>query len=81
MKGLILGFSALTERIYLGRVSKRNHSQWRGEKLDITSNFIQVMLQKFKPGYETTVDVDGKPKYTVTVKEIKKARKQNEGEK
>jgi hypothetical protein len=36
----------------------------------MTSNFIQVMLQKFAPGFEHTITVGGKPKYTITVREI-----------
>ena len=65
-----LGYSPLTERIYIGTVNKKKPNEWSGKKIDMTSNFIQVLLQKFEPGTESTITVDGKPKYTITVREI-----------
>jgi hypothetical protein len=69
---LVLGFSPLTERVYLGKVNPKKKNEWSGDKKDITSNFIAVMLQKFEPNTETTLTVDGKKKYTVTVMPIEK---------
>lgn len=66
----VLGYSPLTEHIYLGKVNKKRPNEWLGEKRDMTSNFIQVLLQKFEPGTESTITVGGKPKYTITVREI-----------
>jgi len=65
-----LGYSPLTGKIYIGKVNKRRPNEWSGKKIDMTSNFIQVMLQKFEPGFEHTITVDGKPKYKITVREI-----------
>ena len=67
---LELGFSPMTERIYLGRTNPKKRHEWAGEKRDMTSNFIAVMLQKFEPNTETTLTVDGVKTYTITVKEI-----------
>lgn len=38
---LILGYSNITERIFLGKADK---GVWKDEKRDITSNFIDVLL-------------------------------------
>jgi hypothetical protein len=69
--GLVLGLSPITGTIYLGRLSKKNPNTWAGKKQDVTSNFIDVMLQKFEAGYEHDITVNGKVKFKVTVKEIK----------
>lgn len=70
MKNLILGYSPLTEKIYLGRLKKNKPNEWAGEKKDMTSNFISVLLQKFEPGTETEITVDGNPKYSIVVRAI-----------
>lgn len=67
---LVLGYSPLTERVYLGKVNKKKRNEWSGKKRDVTSNFIQVLLQKFTPGTDCTITVNGKPKYSVQIKEI-----------
>lgn len=67
---MTIGYSPLTEKVYLGNVSKKNPNQWVGNKEDITNIFIQVLLQKFEPGTESIIAVDGKNKYKITVTEI-----------
>ena len=82
-KRLSLGLSPITGRIYLGRINPKHSGFWVGEKRDVTSQFIEVMLQKFEPGYETTIEENGKPKYSVTVRKIKKPKakiKKEQGE-
>lgn len=64
---LQLGFSPLTEKIYLGKTKKSNPYEWAGEKTDVTNNFIQVMLQKFEPNTAQNISVDGKDKYRIIV--------------
>lgn len=59
-----LGLSPLTGRIYLGR-QKNGH--WIGEKRDVTSDFIQVMLQKFEPNTCSDITMDGEPKYKIVI--------------
>lgn len=66
---LHLGYSALTERIYLGR---QKGNSWSGEKRDVTSEFIQVMLQKFDPGTIQNISIDGQDRYRVLVVDIDK---------
>jgi len=61
---LLPGYSALTGRIYLGR---QKGNMFIGEKRDITSEFIQVMLQKFEPNTIQNISIDGKSKYRVLV--------------
>jgi len=64
-----LGYSALTGNIYLG---KQNGDHWVGEKRDVTSEFIQVMLHKFEPNSIQNISVDGHGKYRVLVVDIGK---------
>ena len=71
MSKLQLGYSPLTERIYLGKVNPKKPTEWVGEKRDVTSDFLQVMLQKFEPNTKTSITIEGKPKYEIIVKEIK----------
>ena len=61
---LHLGYSPLTEKIYLG---KQNGNYWVGEKRDVTNEFIQVMLHKFQPNMITGVTINGELTYNVLV--------------
>lgn len=67
---LELGYSPLTEKIYLGKTNPKKPNEWQGDKKDITNNFIQVMLQKFEPNTETDITVNGKPKFKIKVTEV-----------
>ena len=77
-----IGYSELTGKVYIGRskVERSGVRRWVGEKRDITSEFIGVMLQKFGPdtgsnGAETTITkADGTPEFVVRV-----VRATNEG--
>jgi hypothetical protein len=64
---LVLGYSPLTEEIYLGKTNPKKPNEWLGDKKNITNNFIQVMLQKFEPNTETTIKAGGEPKYKIIV--------------
>ena len=67
---LQIGYSPLSGNIYLGRTNPKKPNEWIGDKKDITNNFLQVLTQKFEPGTETDITVNGKPKYKVRVTEI-----------
>jgi hypothetical protein len=67
-----LGCSPLTGKVYIG---SHNGKEWGGRKTDITSEFIQVVLQKFPPGFTYTIAVDGVVKYGLTVTEIEETGK------
>jgi len=41
--------SPLTERIYIGTISKRDHSVWN-QKRDFTSNFLRALMEWTPPG-------------------------------
>lgn len=58
-----LGFSPLTNRVYLG---KQNKDQWVGDKRDVTSEFLQVMLQMFPIG-DHTISSNGKTVYKLKI--------------
>ena len=64
-----LGYSELTQRVYLGR---QNGNHFVGDKRDVTSEFIQIMLQKFSPNTSTGITVDGEKKYKIIVVDRKK---------
>ncbi len=66
---LHLGYSPLSEKIYLGK-HKGNH--WVGEKRDVTSEFIQVLLQKFEPNSTNNISVNGENRYRIIVVDIDK---------
>ena len=61
---LHLGHSPLTGNIYLG---KQRNNMWTGDKRDVTSEFITVMLQKFEPNTIQNISVDGENKHRVLV--------------
>lgn len=67
MSKLQLGFSPLTERIYLGRINSKKPNEWSGEKRDVTSDFIAVMLQKFEPKTIQAISINNVNKYRVLV--------------
>ena len=62
----VLGYSPLTGSIYLGQTSKNNPNVMDVER-DMTSNFVQVLTQKFEPGTITNITVNGENKYRVLV--------------
>lgn len=62
-----LGFSELTGRIYLGR---QNGNVWVGDKRDITSEFLQIMLQKFTPKSMSEITIEDKVAYKIIVANI-----------
>lgn len=67
---LSLGHSPLTGNIYLGKKNPKKPNQWQGQKKDVTSDFIQVMLQKFEPGYIHNIEEDGVIKYRIAVLDV-----------
>lgn len=66
---LQLGYSHLTERIYLGKKNVGGE-RWSGEKRDVTNEFIEIMLKKFDPNTTHTISLDGKPSLRVLVVDI-----------
>ncbi len=50
-----IGYSPLTESVYLGR-QNREKGMWIGEKEDITSDFINVVLQWVGDNESRTID-------------------------
>ena len=61
--------SAMTDRIYAGRVCKDGMT-WRDGKRDVTSDVLKAVVDLITPGHALTVSVDGKPAYEITVKAI-----------
>lgn len=52
-----IGYSPLTERIYLGR-QNRERGMWIGDKEDVTNDFLNICFQYFE---ENTIRNIGSP--------------------
>lgn len=61
-----LMYSELTSRIYWGTVNNKTGIARDGKK-DVTSEFIQVMLQKFPINFSQEIVADGEYKATVII--------------
>ncbi len=61
--------SAMTDRIYAGRVCKDGQT-WRAGKRDVTSDVLKAVVDLITPGHALTVSADGKPAYEITVKAL-----------
>lgn len=66
---LHLGCSPLIGNVYLG---KQNKDCWIGEPRDVTSEFIQVMQQKFNINTTQTIRINGNAAYRVIVVDMDK---------
>ena len=69
MKNLRIATAALSGRIFAGRVNKAGDIFLDG-KIDVTSDVLKAVIDKVTPGYIATVEVDGKPKYEIEVREV-----------
>lgn len=69
MKNLRIATAALTGHIYAGRVNKAGNCFLDG-KVDVTSDCLKAVIDKVTPGHVVTVEVDGKPKYEIEVREV-----------
>lgn len=73
-----IGYSELTGSVYMGRsVQSGKFRRWTGEKRDITSEFIGIILQKFGPeagqaGAKTEIVCGGAPEFEITIKRIER---------
>ena len=68
-----IGYSELSEKVYLGKSKNvSGHSEWVGEKKDITSRFLQVMEQKFPINTTQNISIGGINKYRVIVVDMEK---------
>ena len=57
---LKIGYSPMTRKVYLGL---QRPNTWVGHKMDITSDFIQVMEQKFPINTSQSISVEGENKF------------------
>ena len=69
MSKIRIATSALTKRVYLGKVSK-DGLDFIGNPTDVTSDVIKAIIDKVGVGGTDVVHVDGKPKYEISVKEV-----------
>jgi len=67
-----IGVSPLTDRIYIGTVSKKDPTLWLS-KVDATSQFIANLLTWAEPGTVRTVVGNDGSEFEITVKRTKPA--------
>lgn len=60
--------SALSDTIYAGRI-KSNGFEWKGEKHDVTNDFLAAVITRWA-GYEETITAGDKV-YKIRVEEVK----------
>jgi hypothetical protein len=70
MSNLRLAVAALTEKVYVGRLTK-DGTCFRDDKQDITSDFLKAVIDKFSGGGEITSS-DGS-KYVIAVRKVRAA--------
>ena len=67
MKNLDIGYSELSEKVYIGEyVKKGTLNEWKNKK-DITGRFLQVMEQKFPINTTQLIRINGENKYRILV--------------
>jgi hypothetical protein len=64
-----LGVTALSRRIFAGYPNKAGDG-FRGERHDVTGDVLKTIAEYIGMDHEETVNIDGKPAYTITVKKI-----------
>lgn len=67
LEKLTMGYSPLTERIFVGVASKPGI--WKG-KVDLTNEFLACVIAKW--GNQTETITDGENSWQITVKKINK---------
>lgn len=65
--GIRVAKSAMTDRIFAGRVLKDGMT-WGAGKTDVTSDVLKAVVDLITPGHTLTVSVNGQPAYEITVK-------------
>ncbi len=66
----MIGYSPLTENIYLGKVNTEKR-MWVGEKKDITQNFIDTMFNYVEPNTTRTIKTGKEENIFMNVKKDK----------
>lgn len=64
-----LGMAALSNSVFAGYLCKDGRT-WKQNKHDVTSDFLRTVIEYVGVGQSLEVNVGGKPKYKITVKEI-----------
>ena len=68
-----IGYSPLTEKVYLGKQNKKK-GMWVGDKIDITSEFLEVSSQFFEENTIRTLKCsNGKSNLIINIKEDKES--------
>ena len=66
---LRLGMAALSNDVFAGYILKDGKT-WKEGKYKVISDFLKTMIEYVGVGKSLDVNVGGKPKYKITVKEL-----------
>lgn len=69
LEDLHIGASPLTDRLYLGTVSKRDRATW-STKVDVTSKFIGALMDWTPPGTIRMVTDNHGNQYEIEVRKM-----------
>lgn len=72
LEDIKLGVSPLTDRVYLGTVSKKDPGLWL-QKRDAVSDVCRVLLEWVTPGHKRTFFDNAGNEFELTLIQIKKA--------
>lgn len=73
MAEIRVAVGAIRNRIYAGRISKDGMTFLSG-KVDVTSDVWNAVIEIVEPGHEITIRADGKPRYAISVRELKEGK-------
>lgn len=73
LEDIRLGVSPLTDRVYLGTVSKRDPGAW-AQKRDAVSDLCQAVLTWVPPGTAREIVSSDGTRYEIEVRELKPAQ-------
>lgn len=71
MSNMRIACTALSKRIYLGRVNKAGDA-FAGTKTDVTSDCLKAVIEKVGVGFVETISIDGIPTYEIEVRSLVK---------
>ena len=69
LEDLHIGVSPLTDRVYMGTISKRNPGAW-ASKVDITSKFLGALMNWTPPGTIRMVNDNKGNQYEIEVRQV-----------
>ena len=76
LEDIKIGVSPLTDRVYVGTVSKKDPGLWL-QKHEATSNFCQALFAWVEPGTVRTIDSSNGDRFEVEVRKVPRPQKES----